>query len=29
VTLMDRRILTRRYGRDILDSLPPFKRQLG
>ena len=29
VTLMDRRILTRRYGRDILDSLPPFRRQLG
>ena len=29
VTLMDRRILTRRYGRDILESLPPFKRDLG
>ena len=29
VTLMDRRILTRRYGRDILDSLPPFTRELG
>ena len=29
VTLMDRRLLTRRYGRAILDSLPPFKRQLG
>jgi ATP-dependent DNA helicase DinG len=29
VTLMDRRILTRRYGSAILDSLPPFKRQLG
>ena len=29
VTLMDRRILTKRYGRAILDSLPPFKRQLG
>jgi ATP-dependent DNA helicase DinG len=28
VTLMDRRIVTRRYGRSILDSLPPFKRQL-
>jgi Rad3-related DNA helicase len=27
--LMDRRILTRRYGRDILDSLPPFTRELG
>jgi ATP-dependent DNA helicase DinG len=29
ITLMDRRILTRRYGSAILDSLPPFKRQLG
>ena len=29
VTLMDRRILTRRYGRAILDSLPPFQRKLG
>ena len=29
VTLMDRRLLTRRYGRAILDSLPPFQRQLG
>jgi ATP-dependent DNA helicase DinG len=29
VTLLDRRILTRRYGRSILDSLPPFQRQLG
>ena len=29
VTLMDRRLLTRRYGRAILDSLPPFRRQLG
>jgi len=28
VTLMDRRILTRRYGRAILDSLPPFRREL-
>lgn len=28
VTLMDRRILSRRYGRAILDSLPPFRRQL-
>ncbi len=28
VTLMDRRILTRRYGRAILDSLPPFQRDL-
>ena len=28
VTLMDRRLLTRRYGRAILDSLPPFRREL-
>jgi len=28
VTLMDRRVLTRRYGRAILDSLPPFRREL-
>lgn len=29
VTLMDRRIVTKRYGRAILDSLPPFRRELG
>ncbi|WOJ92006.1 ATP-dependent DNA helicase DinG [Congregibacter variabilis] len=29
VTLMDRRVLTRRYGRAILDSLPPFQRRIG
>jgi ATP-dependent DNA helicase DinG len=29
ITLMDRRILTKRYGRAILDSLPPFQRCLG
>ncbi|MFK8041128.1 ATP-dependent DNA helicase DinG [Congregibacter sp.] len=28
VTLMDRRVLTRRYGRAILDSLPAFKRRI-
>ena len=28
VTLLDRRVVTRRYGRAILDSLPPFKREL-
>ncbi len=28
VTLMDRRVVSRRYGRAILDSLPPFRRQL-
>ena len=26
ITLLDRRVLTRRYGRAILDSLPPFTR---
>ncbi len=29
VTLLDKRVLTKRYGRAILDSLPPFKRVLG
>lgn len=29
ITLMDRRILTRRYGRAILESLPPFQLRLG
>jgi ATP-dependent DNA helicase DinG len=29
VTLLDTRILSRRYGRAILDSLPPFRRELG
>ncbi len=28
VTLLDRRIVTRRYGRAILDSLPPFRRDI-
>ncbi|NQX87974.1 MAG: ATP-dependent DNA helicase DinG [Halioglobus sp.] len=28
ITLLDRRIVTRRYGRAILDSLPPFRRVL-
>lgn len=28
VTLLDRRIVTRRYGRAVLDSLPPFTRQI-
>ncbi len=28
VTLLDRRLLTRRYGQAILDSLPPFRRDL-
>jgi ATP-dependent DNA helicase DinG len=29
ITLMDRRILTKRYGRAILESLPPFQLRLG
>lgn len=29
ITLMDRRIMTRRYGRAILQSLPPYQLQLG
>ncbi len=28
ITLLDRRIVTRQYGRRILDSLPPFRRQV-
>lgn len=28
VTLLDRRIVSKRYGKAILDSLPPFKREL-
>lgn len=28
ITLLDKRIVSRRYGRAILDSLPPFKRDI-
>ena len=28
VTLLDRRIVTKRYGRQILESLPPFQRAI-
>ena len=28
ITLCDRRVVTRRYGRAILDSLPPFRREV-
>ncbi|MEP5765070.1 MAG: ATP-dependent DNA helicase DinG [Halieaceae bacterium] len=28
VTICDRRLVTRRYGRALLDSLPPFRREL-
>ncbi len=29
ITLFDRRILTQRYGRALLDSLPPYRMELG
>jgi ATP-dependent DNA helicase DinG len=29
VTLLDRRLMTKRYGRAILESLPPFQQRLG
>src|SRR5690606_6627427 len=29
ITLLDRRILTARYGRALLDSLPPYRMELG
>ncbi|PRY73615.1 ATP-dependent DNA helicase DinG [Halomonas ventosae] len=28
ITLLDRRVLTRRYGRALLDALPPFVREI-
>lgn len=28
VTLLDKRVLTKRYGRQLLDSLPPMKRSI-
>ncbi|WP_017430555.1 ATP-dependent DNA helicase DinG [Vreelandella jeotgali] len=28
VTLLDRRVLTRRYGKALLDALPPFTREI-
>lgn len=28
ITLLDRRVLTRRYGQALLDSLPPFRREI-
>ncbi|CBV42916.1 ATP-dependent DNA helicase DinG [Halomonas elongata] len=28
ITLLDRRVLTRRYGRALLDALPPFTREI-
>ncbi len=29
ITLLDKRVLTKRYGQALLDSLPPFRRELG
>lgn len=29
ITLLDRRVLTARYGRTLLDSLPPYRMELG
>src|SRR5690606_35076257 len=29
VTILDRRLLTKFYGRQLLDSLPPFRREIG
>ncbi|MEM7003039.1 MAG: helicase C-terminal domain-containing protein, partial [Pseudomonadota bacterium] len=28
ITMLDKRIVTQRYGRALLDSLPPFRREL-
>ena len=28
ITLLDRRIVTRRYGRDLLASLPPYRLEV-
>ena len=28
ITILDRRLVSRRYGRDLLDSLPPYRREL-
>ena len=29
ITILDRRILSKRYGRQMLDDLPPFRRETG
>ena len=28
ITILDKRLVTQRYGRDLLDSLPPYRREL-
>ena len=29
ITLLDRRVVTQRYGKAILNALPPFRREIG
>jgi ATP-dependent DNA helicase DinG len=29
ITLLDRRLVTQRYGKAILNALPPFRREIG
>lgn len=29
ILLLDRRIITKRYGRQLLDALPPYRREIG
>ncbi|MCH7741658.1 MAG: ATP-dependent DNA helicase DinG [Proteobacteria bacterium] len=29
ITILDRRLITQRYGAQLLDALPPFRRELG
>jgi ATP-dependent DNA helicase DinG len=28
ITLLDRRVVTQRYGKSILNALPPFRREI-
>jgi len=28
ITILDRRIVTRRYGRQMLDSMPPYQQRI-
>ncbi|MFT7112440.1 MAG: ATP-dependent DNA helicase DinG, partial [Porticoccaceae bacterium] len=29
VTILDKRLITKRYGSQLLNSLPPFRREIG
>ena len=29
VSILDKRLITKRYGAQLLDALPPFRRELG